>query len=131
MADTGGAEAPRRSWVVRRIIVPVEDWLVRYSTRFTVTAVLLLLLFALLSPLMLYNLSSGQVGVIWRRFGGTDVDHYLMEGLQIIYPWDKVYRYETRLRREERDFQVLSEDGLAISVRIAWRYSLNAKYVPM
>jgi len=130
MADTGGTGTPRRhSWVVRRILMPAEDWLVRNSTRFTITAVLLILVFALLSPLMLYNISAGQVGVIWRRFGGTDVDHYLMEGLQIVYPWNRVYKYETRLRREEREFEVLSEDGLAITVRIAWRYSLNAKNV--
>jgi regulator of protease activity HflC (stomatin/prohibitin superfamily) len=130
MVDTGGTATPRRvNWFVRRVLMPAENWLVRNSTRFTVTAVLLLLLFALLSPLMLYNISPGQVGVIWRRFGGTDVDHYLMEGLQIVYPWNRVYKYETRLQREEREFDVLSEDGLSIVVRIAWRYSLNAKYV--
>ncbi len=132
MADTSGTGTPRRhNWVVRRILIPAENWLLRNSTRFTVTSVLLLLLFALVSPLMLYNIAPGQVGVIWRRFGGTDVDHYLMEGLQVIWPWDKVYKYDTRLRREERDFKMLSEDGLAISVRIAWRYSLNARYVPL
>lgn len=132
MADTGGTGTPRRrSWVVRRVMLPAEDWLVRNSTKFTVTSVLLLLAFGLLSPLMLYNIPPGQVGVIWRRFGGTDVDRYLMEGLQIVWPWDKIYKYDTRLRREERDFQVLSEDGLAISVRIAWRFSLNARYVPL
>jgi prohibitin 1 len=131
MVDTGGTRTPRRSWLARWILIPTDNWLVRNSTRFVIVTALLLLIFALLSPMMLYNISPGQVGVIWRRFGGTDVDHYLMEGLQVVYPWDRVYKYETRLQREEKTFEVLSEDGLAIAVRIAWRYSINPKNAPL
>lgn len=73
----------------------------------------------------------GSVGVLWLRFfGGTVLNHYLGEGIHVIFPWDKVYIYDTRLQQLEQDFDVLSADGLKMTVNIAYRFQPLPATVP-
>jgi regulator of protease activity HflC (stomatin/prohibitin superfamily) len=77
-----------------------------------------------------YNIPPGSVGVLWQRFGGTVLNSYLGEGLHVVWPWDKVYVYNTRLQQLEQDFDVLSADGLKMTVNIAYRFQAIPKTVP-
>lgn len=78
-----------------------------------------------------YTIPPGSVGVLWLRFGGgTVLNHYLGEGLHIIAPWNKIYIYDTRLQQLEQDFDVLSADGLKMTVNIAYRFQAIPKTVP-
>jgi prohibitin 1 len=90
--------------------------------------VLLLVYFA---PTMIYTIEAGHVGVLWKRFaGGTVLDRPLREGLHLIFPWDKVFIYDVRLQQMSQDFDVLSSDGLKMTVNISYRFQLNATEVP-
>src|SRR5581483_4883524 len=54
--------------------------------------------------------------------GGTVTDRTWSEGLHVIPPWDKMYTYDLRLQRHELHFQVLSDEGLDLGVRIVVEY---------
>lgn len=78
-----------------------------------------------------YTIPPGSVGVLWLRFGGgTVLYRYLGEGLHIIAPWDKIYIYDVRLQQLEQDFDVLSADGLKMTVNIAYRFQAIPETVP-
>ncbi len=78
-----------------------------------------------------YTIPPGSVGVLWLRFcGGTVLYRYLGEGLHVIPPWDKIYIYDVRLQQLEQDFDVLSADGLKMTVNIAYRFQAIPDTVP-
>lgn len=78
-----------------------------------------------------YTIPPGSVGVLWLRFGGgTVLSRYLHEGLHVIAPWDKIYIYDARLQQLEQDFDVLSADGLKMTVNIAYRFQAIPDTVP-
>jgi regulator of protease activity HflC (stomatin/prohibitin superfamily) len=71
------------------------------------------------------SVSPGHAGVMWwRLFGGTDTrDRPLGEGLHLIFPWDRIYIYDMRLREKVGSYTILSRDGmhLKVSLTIRWR----------
>ena len=78
-----------------------------------------------------YTIPPGSVGVLWLRFfGGTVLTRYVGEGFHIIAPWNKIYIYDTRLQQLEQDFDVLSADGLKMTVNIAYRFQAIPATVP-
>src|SRR5882757_2327159 len=96
-----------------------------------VFVVLFAIIVVMLAPRMLYTVPAGHVGVLWKRFGGTVLDRTLGEGLQLMLPWDKIYIYDLRLQLIDRDFDVLSADGLKVSINIAFRFWLLRDQVPL
>src|SRR4051812_4211541 len=97
----------------------------------------LFLLFAtflagLLYPMSVITVPSGHVGVLWRRFaGGTDLNSVWEEGIHLIAPFDELIIYDARLLQVEHDFDVLSNDGLTMTVNIAFRYRIMKENVPI
>jgi prohibitin 1 len=88
-------------------------------------------LFAYFANNIVYTIEAGNVGVLWKRFGGgTVLDTTLPEGLHLVWPWDKVFIYDVRLRQLSQDFDVLSSDGLKLTVNMAYRFQLNEPEVP-
>jgi regulator of protease activity HflC (stomatin/prohibitin superfamily) len=91
----------------------------------------LVFLFAYFANNIVYTIEAGNVGVLWKRFGGgTVLDATLPEGLHLVWPWDKVFIYDVRLRQLSQDFDVLSSDGLKLTVNMAYRFQLNEPEVP-
>jgi len=69
---------------------------------------------------------AGHVGVKWYRFaGGTDTQTIYGEGSRFVWPWDRMAVYDARLQQFSRDFDVLTREGLMMTVNIAARYRLN------
>ena len=69
---------------------------------------------------------AGYMGVKWYRFvGGTDTAHVYGEGTQLIFPWDRMEIYEARVQQINRDFDVLTSDGLTMTINIAVRFRVN------
>jgi regulator of protease activity HflC (stomatin/prohibitin superfamily) len=88
-----------------------------------IAAVILIALIAFMLPSMVVTIPAGHLGVEWKRFGGgTVLNDPLAEGTTVIFPWDKVFIYDARLQNVDREFEVLSSDGLKIKVDLAWRY---------
>ncbi|MFO7701794.1 MAG: prohibitin family protein, partial [Psychroflexus maritimus] len=62
------------------------------------------------------NISSGQAGVLFERFGGGVVtdEPAMGEGFHIVAPWNDVFIYEVRQQSLEESMKVLSSNGLDI-----------------
>jgi regulator of protease activity HflC (stomatin/prohibitin superfamily) len=85
---------------------------------------------ALLWPLICITVPAGHVAVNWYRFlGGTDTGHVYGEGSHFIFPWDKVVIYESRVQQLNRDFDVLTRDGLTMTINVAARFRVNSATV--
>lgn len=65
---------------------------------------------------------SGEAGVLWSRFAGTQIGRVYGEGLQIVSPLDRMYVYEVRKQVALHALDVLSIDGLSLHLDLAIRY---------
>ncbi len=101
----------------------ILSWWQRYRFRIEIFAFIFLGLSVYLWNYIHISIHSGERGVLYRRFfGGTVTDHTYNEGFHLLWPWDKMYVYEVRAQQFEHQFDVLSEDGLRITVKISIRY---------
>jgi regulator of protease activity HflC (stomatin/prohibitin superfamily) len=102
----------------------------RYWTR-NKHAIYLSLLFSaflvvVVSQWVFATVPAGHVGVMWYRlFEGTDTDATYKEGTHLLFPWDRMVIYDVRVQHVERDFQVLTKDGLTVTVNVAWRFRVK------
>ncbi len=67
---------------------------------------------------------SGELGVFYRTFyQGTVLDKPPRgEGLNIIFPWNRIYIYNIREQQVTHLFHVLTREGLNVSIEISIRY---------
>lgn len=68
------------------------------------------------------SIHSGQQGVRWSRFSGTQVNEIHTEGMHIIWPWDIMYKYNTRVQTLHNTLEILTTEGLTISVDYTFRF---------
>lgn len=102
--------------------------LIRLQFYIYTALVLLLIVLTFLWPRVFITIPPGSRGVMFRFLGeGTITDRTWPEGLHIIPPWDKLTLYEVRLQHQNLDFEVLSVEGLALTVKIAVRYQPNIR----
>lgn len=55
--------------------------------------------------------------------GGTDVSRIYPEGLHLIWPWNHLISYETRLQQKSIKFSVLSSEGMELNITLAIRFT--------
>lgn len=65
---------------------------------------------------------SGEAGILWNRFSGTQVGQVYGEGLRIISPLNRMYVYEVRKQVVIHQLDVLSAEGLRVHLDLAIRY---------
>ena len=65
---------------------------------------------------------SGEAGVLWRIFSGTEVDRVYGEGVRVISPFDRMTVYNVRKQIVDHDLVVLSQDGLKVGLKLTIRY---------
>jgi regulator of protease activity HflC (stomatin/prohibitin superfamily) len=98
----------------------------RNSLALYVSLLSLILAMMILAPNIFISVPAGHVGVLWLRFfGGTVTDRYYGEGMHMIFPWDELAIYDTRLQNNARMYDTISSNGLAMQVEIAVRYRLD------
>jgi regulator of protease activity HflC (stomatin/prohibitin superfamily) len=102
------------------------------------------LIAAVILPFMVVNVPSGQVGVLWRRFGAFSINCWCFvgrgtvlepselseEGLHIIWPWNKLFLYDLRLQNETRSYNAIAQDGVSLVASISVRFQLKHDSVP-
>lgn len=62
------------------------------------------------------TIPAGSIGVLWHQFGGTVLNYHCTEGLRLIFPWDRIFIYDARLRRIDQKISALSGDGLPVGI---------------
>ncbi len=101
----------------------INNWLEQHRLEIAIALLLSALLFLAALPMMLISIDSGHKGVLWRRFfGGTEMERGYGEGSTLIFPWDKMTIYNTRLQRETTVYNTISKNGLAVIVEASIRF---------
>jgi regulator of protease activity HflC (stomatin/prohibitin superfamily) len=111
-----------RSFVERRL-----PGVVIFLMVVTLVAVVLL-------PHIVVTVPSGQVGVLWKRFGhGTvrDPRQLRAEGLHLILPWDKLFLYDLRIQSLTDAYNAISKDGVNLNATLNIRFRLQRNSVPI
>ena len=102
----------------------------RLRTALYVALVVLLFACAFFFNSIFIFIDSGQAGVRWRRLqGGTQLVTYT-EGLQIIWPWDRMYLYDVRVQESDLKARIYAQDGLEINVEVSVRFRPRAERLP-
>lgn len=97
----------------------------------TLCIAILLCLFFLWSNIFI-SIRSGELGVLYSRlFGGTVMDTVYEEGMHVIFPWDIMYVYNVRVQEETQSLDVLTRDGLMVTIQISLRYQLIPDKLPI
>lgn len=97
-------------------------WLKQKKPVFIVLLLITALVFVFFFNRIVITINSGEAGVLYRRFSGTETDTIYPEGLYIISPIDVMYIYEVRKQVALHEFDVISNKGLTIHLSLAVRY---------
>jgi Membrane protease subunits, stomatin/prohibitin homologs len=92
---------------------------------------LLTVVCALLWTQMIVTIPAGHAGVLYRRFlGGTEMSRIYAEGIQVIFPWDRLYIFDTRIHEETHHLTVLSDRGLKVEMEVSVIFYPNPDRLP-
>jgi regulator of protease activity HflC (stomatin/prohibitin superfamily) len=65
----------------------------------------------------------GEVGVEYKLFfQGTVTDYLYPEGIHFLWPWNRMYIYNTRVQETKETLAVLTKDGLEVEIGLSIRY---------
>ena len=98
---------------------------------------LLLILVAFAAGLLLFwdrvviSIRSGEAGVLYRFFTGTEMDKLYGEGVHILWPFNRMHIYNVRLQTKERSYHLLTKDGLPVDLNIAVRFRPDIRMLPL
>lgn len=68
-------------------------------------------------------LEPGERGILFRKYtSGLDRDNIMEPGLNIVAPWNDVFRYDVRENKVEERMDVIDNNGLTITVDVSVRY---------
>jgi regulator of protease activity HflC (stomatin/prohibitin superfamily) len=87
-----------------------------------------------LYPHMVITVPSGEVGVLWKRFGGgtvLDPRKLKNEGFNLILPWNRVFLYDLRLQSFTEHYNAISSDGVSLTASVNVRFRLQRDSVPV
>ncbi|MFN3460896.1 MAG: prohibitin family protein [Oceanibaculum sp.] len=112
----------------------IEEANSRRFHRRTIAALLLIAL--LIASLLLWNrmvvsIRSGESGVLYRFFSGTEMERIYDEGVHLLWPWDRMSVYDMRLQTKEREYSLLTSTGLPVKLNVAVRYRPDIRMLPL
>lgn len=96
----------------------------------------LLSLLALIAGILLWNrmvisVKSGEAGVLYSFFTGTDQSNIYSEGVHVIWPWNTMHIYDTRFQTREQTYSLLTNGGLTVNLKVAIRYQPDIRMLPL
>lgn len=99
------------------------------------TIFLFILLFVsaaiVLWPRVLVIVPTGSNGVIYRPLGnGVDLNDLMLEGAQLILPWNTVTQYSVQIQLKELKLQLMTSDLLKTNVTVSFQYEVNPYTLP-
>jgi regulator of protease activity HflC (stomatin/prohibitin superfamily) len=110
---------------LRAALYSLREWGARHAFSITVTLLLVTFLGLVFWDRILVSIYPGQVGVLWRRFGGMVVDKVYTEGLHILFPLDIMYIYDVRWQVLRFSVGGLTRDGLEMTAEVSALYRVR------
>jgi regulator of protease activity HflC (stomatin/prohibitin superfamily) len=74
------------------------------------------------------KVESGELGVLWTAWSGTQPDIY-KEGWYAVAPWNKMWVYNVRTQDKQEDLNSLANNGLSIRMEASVRYRPDGEKV--
>jgi regulator of protease activity HflC (stomatin/prohibitin superfamily) len=109
----------------------------RFTERHLPTVVIYLMVATLIGvvlyPHMVVTVPSGEVGVLWKRFGGgtvLDPRQLKDEGLHVLLPWNELFLYDLRIQSLTETYNAISSDGVSLTATINIRFRLKRDAIP-
>jgi regulator of protease activity HflC (stomatin/prohibitin superfamily) len=109
-------------------------FLERHLPSVVIYLVVATLVAVVLYPHMVVTVPSGDVGVLWKRFGGgtvLDPRRLKNEGFNLILPWNQVFLYDLRLQSFTESYNAISSDGVSLTATVNVRFRLQRDAVPV
>lgn len=112
----------------------IQDERQRRFLRGTMAA--LLSLAVLMASILLWkrvviSIHSGQAGVLYSFFTGTDQGNIYDEGVHLIWPWNTMYIYDIRFQTREQNYSLLTNGGLPVNLKVAIRFQPDIRMLPL
>ena len=98
--------------------------------RSSIGIVIFLIIAAMGTGCMTTTLKSGEAGVRYSPFGGTDLTTTYGEGLQVHAPWVTVIKYSVRVNEQLDNMTALSSNGLSIATEVSVRWRPASEFLP-
>src|SRR5262245_56931906 len=109
----------------------------RFLDRFLPSLVIYLMVLTLvgvvLYPYTVVTVPSGEVVVLWKRFGGgtvLDPRELKDEGLHFLWPWNELFLYDLRVQSLTETYNAISSDGVSLTATINIRFRLKRDAIP-
>ena len=91
--------------------------------RYIISAFILFFLFVILTSTTFLTIDPGYKGVLFKRFGGgLDKEKVYNQGFHVVAPWNKMFIYDVRINEEYEKMDVLSSNGLSITIELSYRF---------
>lgn len=103
----------------------------RLLTRGAILLAVILVVGSLAAGCMTTTIVSGQAGVRYSPFGGTNLEDIYGEGLHIHAPWLQVTKYDVRVQEKLENMEALSSNGLSIGTDISVRWRPASETLPV
>jgi len=104
-----------------------------YLPTIVIYLMVMTLIGVVLWPHVVVTVPSGEVGVVWKRFGGgtvLDPRRLKDEGLHLILPWDELFLYDLRVQSLTETYNAISSDGVNLTAQMNIRFRLKRDAIP-
>lgn len=82
-------------------------------------------------PRVVISIRSGEAGVLYSFFTGTDQSSIYGEGVHLIFPWNTMYVYDVRLQTREQNYALMTNSGLTVNLKVTIRYKPDIRVLPL
>jgi regulator of protease activity HflC (stomatin/prohibitin superfamily) len=104
--------------------------LTRAAVRTAVGVLIFLIVVSMAAGCMTTTITSGEAGVRYSPFGGTDLSQTYGEGIKLHAPWVNVIEYDVRVQEKMEELNALSSNGLAIGMDVSVRWRPISEQLP-
>ncbi|MGV6808434.1 MAG: prohibitin family protein [bacterium] len=100
----------------------LSQWFKRKKPWLIIILLIAAIIFIFFWQRVVITIKSGEAGVLFRYFSGTEIDTVYEEGVHLFSPLDTLHRYEIRKQTALHEFNIISNKGLTIHLSLAVRY---------
>lgn len=102
----------------------------RNTGRFGLIGILAVVLLIMVPACMTKSIGSGEAGVKYSSFSGTNMNTVYGEGLNVFLPWERMVVYDVRENAQNETLSALSSNGATINMDVTVRYSPTMENLP-
>jgi len=96
--------------------------------RFGIIGILAVVLLIMIPACMTKSIGSGEQGVKYSSFSGTNLNSVYGEGLNVFFPWERMIVYDVRVNSQDEQLSTLSSNGATINMDVTVRYKPHTTF---